>query len=1455
MKEKINQPFEPVPQLINEFEFLDNGIGEFSEIKNQYDKERYPVLVQERKTNIMELSLIIKQLARQTHASILLLKESIRFQLQNDMVVRHYFKLLLHKHEHYVFAEILKMAAGYMPHSQTLSGSLKRDDSYFIYEDKPQLERIKNYIRKFDDIKNICEIDADKKYPLLSHPGHVIAETKSDQTKYLILLQAYYIGYFLNGIYCSLDTVSFQNKAHKEFLEFMWQARDKNLVKQTAYERHKKFPFISMLPKLKMHDSAIDASPFSSEKYVVTTGTNVLCPDNDRLERKRAEWEDAKGTDTDNLYFLVYESEVTRANDNLAKANHLLILAKEYQGKPLLIRTQLTILQKHLTVAIAIFELAIHYQADAALNENLSRAYAQRAGVHQRLAAKFPRYSNEHWKYLEHARADYVQVHQSDMSPDNFIAIYREGKSLHEPCRSPDLYDKAIALNPYFWEAHYQRLLAYYELNNMMHFHRLSPCFSSLNTERKPVLNFLKCISNSPGNTELFNKVIKVSIRNNARHPLYLKIHVVDDRYLLSCSGEFSLQLLLQFGSVRIKVINKDKILLHHYDDNGFKKIINDLDEKQMHQLDSLNQYIDYFEDYYLVNHSAPLEKQITFLMTLPASRQLLINHYTHTKKYFEANYQISKALADYQKLLLLFSRNSKNEMDDIKRQIVTLKIKRAAIYQQSGYFNCEEQELLDLLKINSTKNKFYPAVHYRLAILGKKKGDMKQFHEHLSLVKIKKRLVRKAAIQLNSQLSPPDAQLFNDGGKKYKEATALLMKNKPDMLIDLAVEKLMNEFIKTAFHESSNESLARFGLLFNAILATRTIKAFYESIIYLQDYKNMDFWWRLMDLELVIDLKDIFNQFKEQFSSSITKFQDKQKLLIDDLLTEQTRLQKKDEQFNAVSSLKNCLLESLSNKKHVDPECPDYKKLTDVVQKRISSLEKVKKISVILDIKLADSLQINSELAEWVVALVIKALEPPEINSSIDGIKIEGYNLFLSQLVETMESKLQNAHFVNVVIIGANVFLDRSLMSTRWCGKNLIVTAQYIECTDKVSIVVSGKPGTPGCSVENQPDTWRIGENGKHGRHGVNGGAGQNGGDIILIASKAIRNPKALIELNVSGGLGGSGGNGGNGGNGMKGVDGVNGETEEPGIGSISDGYYRFSKGRRGTSGGFGGNGGNGGLGGFGGSSGQVLIKEKNLDITHKLTSCIKNEDYSEIAATDSKPGEGGRGALGGLDGYDELRIKRGFFYEMRVEKKRNIVITKWEEGVIAPRVPSEWTADEASEQHLREQRKGKDGEKGLGSEALFKTGMRRSKAAVKQHSNVKQQQSSLVAGAQMQQSFEMEKAQNLHALDSVTAQMQAQQHTMGIIDGIIGITTTCKTNAAIILTSQQHMVKERSQPERSICFATEIQPSPELLPEEKIRFKDLNKALFFNQNTRQIHLDKLDDPLLVDLCANLFK
>ncbi|CAF0958708.1 unnamed protein product [Adineta steineri] len=510
---------------------------------------------------------------------------------------------------------------------------------------------------------------------------------------------------------------------------------------------------------------------------------------------------------------------------------------------------------------------------------------------------------------------------------------------------------------------------------------------------------------------------------------------------------------------------------------------------------------------------------------------------------------------------------------------------------------------------------------------------------------------------------------------------------------------KFLDNEISKNILSNSNDS-KNIEIFIQAMIEYKSMKIFNEEVIYYlksDDYKSFcfNFWSLIANLDDNIDLTDTLNYFKELFCESVEEYrkekeeEHKSALELIDNMIEQS--DKKQKHWKLLNKFKEKIIQNLSEYRNVSRKYEKRKKLSDIMLSMDEINEKFKQIlskdCFDIDLEFNDTHEEQSfyqylkasdenEIPFQLLLIIQDSLSEPEINIDGSNLIVTTYNIFLSDIIRNIQTKIKDLNIQTVTFYGTNVFIDLSLENEYWHGINLICGSDVIdfvkeEPNTKITINLTGKKGADGKDAENQPDAKRESEDGLDGLPGEDGQVGGNGGNIFFVANKQLKGRENIEKLITSGGDGGKGGKGGNGG---KGHDGKNGEDaeEDNDLNFLIRGYY-FIHGKPGTRGGDGGQGGDAGLGGFGGYAGAVDIEENQMKINDTLVNKIESIDKSNISAEHGLPGEGGKSGEGGHDGNDVLFHRYHNFCKQDVYRGY-IKITKDEWGYFTYTVEFEY-------------------------------------------------------------------------------------------------------------------------------------------------------------------------------------
>ena len=192
-----------------------------------------------------------------------------------------------------------------------------------------------------------------------------------------------------------------------------------------------------------------------------------------------------------------------------------------------------------------------------------------------------------------------------------------------------------------------------------------------------------------------------------------------------------------------------------------------------------------------------------------------------------------------------------------------------------------------------------------------------------------------------------------------------------------------------------------------------------------------------------------------------------------------------------------------------------------------------------------------------------------------------------------------------SLVLRGTEITVDASFKAP---GHSIWIIGETVTLGEDVVIDVSGVDGwTCGknCSAPDPPTAYGV-----DGTPGRDGGAGQDGGNVILVAETFHGSSAKPLVIHANGGKGGSGQPGGDGSIGVKGDDAHS--CDHPG-----------------KTGGPGGNGGKPGSNGNGGNGGVVNVYGPD-DVRKSFTVTVTYGPGTTHVAAGGRPGDGGVGGAG---------------------------------------------------------------------------------------------------------------------------------------------------------------------------------------------------------------------------------
>ncbi|CAF4732157.1 unnamed protein product, partial [Rotaria sp. Silwood2] len=196
----------------------------------------------------------------------------------------------------------------------------------------------------------------------------------------------------------------------------------------------------------------------------------------------------------------------------------------------------------------------------------LTIKYEIRGLIHLDIAKKFNYVCFNQFNHFTKSKSDFTQYQKlinekSDIRSDkkNFIQLFKRAFSTKNNS-SIGLYDECLKINPYFFEAQYQILLNFYELNDCTTVYHLHDSFNKHFKSNRSIEGLFEVLINhrNASKSIFMNKVLKIKVRNNQRKPLYLQFIYTENSYQLKFNNKEQLINLLKYGHKSLVLMKKN---------------------------------------------------------------------------------------------------------------------------------------------------------------------------------------------------------------------------------------------------------------------------------------------------------------------------------------------------------------------------------------------------------------------------------------------------------------------------------------------------------------------------------------------------------------------------------------------------------------------------------------------------------------------------------------------------------------------------------------------------------------------------------------------------------------------------------------------------------------------------------------------------------------------------------
>ena len=132
---------------------------------------------------------------------------------------------------------------------------------------------------------------------------------------------------------------------------------------------------------------------------------------------------------------------------------------------------------------------------------------------------------------------------------NDFVFLFREAFENSDET----LYERALELNPCFFEAQYQMLLRFFELNDCIDVFHFNYKYAELVERNQPIVEMFKIIFENEKNQKVdsyVEKIFQIQVKNSRKIALYLKLIKTQYSYQLAFNDENQLINLLKYGKV-----------------------------------------------------------------------------------------------------------------------------------------------------------------------------------------------------------------------------------------------------------------------------------------------------------------------------------------------------------------------------------------------------------------------------------------------------------------------------------------------------------------------------------------------------------------------------------------------------------------------------------------------------------------------------------------------------------------------------------------------------------------------------------------------------------------------------------------------------------------------------------------------------------------------------------------
>ncbi|UJR21059.1 hypothetical protein I4U23_024159 [Adineta vaga] len=633
------------------------------------------------------------------------LKVAYRRKLQDDLQFQHYFHIFLVRFQKDLFQMILNESKDYLPRSENFRLCLFNDKYYNLYADQEQLTLIYQFV------------------------GEIFYSISPEEFYNLISIKTPYLELFFTYINSSIHASHYLNELKEFYLVYVRDSILNLRENQQIIESNERIQ--SLLYQMKIfneqsikiiQDSERMAKNLFIRQFRGKTWDEKLIHDQ-LLPSQQNPTNLAE--DFDAADHLTHINDLIRTSDDLFQQS--IALKEKKPSLKLYFEKSIELLNESISMDESIIQSSMSNAKDQLRNKIEYRALIYLDMANKYVFPCFEKFNCFNQSKYDFIRYDKQTKNESNVqfNEKNFINLFKQAFEKND-ISSLNSYNKILQINPYFFEAQYQKLLKFYELNDCEKLCHINQIFEKLSNSETPVVDLFSilihlehCRNDRKDEkfSTFFNKLLKIKVKNNQHESLYLHFSRTQYSNQVKFNNEKQLINLLKYGPASMiklkKTSNKSLKLKYQLSNFDFKQFIRSLINQIEKQESYFLELIKLFKALELVNENKFKNFDEKFRKILPETRFNLIKC-TIKSNHCQTICEISKSIKEFE----IFEKQKNS-------RILQLKFQRAKIYRANHYFYLEELEFSDILNYQTTNRDHNPMIYYRLSYLSKLKDDL----------------------------------------------------------------------------------------------------------------------------------------------------------------------------------------------------------------------------------------------------------------------------------------------------------------------------------------------------------------------------------------------------------------------------------------------------------------------------------------------------------------------------------------------------------------------------------------------------------------------------------------------------------------------------------------------------------------------------------------------------------